>query len=279
MATCSPRAAWEIPSCHNFAGRFINFSAKVALSLALAGLCAQPRALAQCGSGYVGLNQLVAHPDLAVVFVGSVVSVEDFGAAPAQTVTFVVNRVWKGAVRERMVMYQMLPVGRRGERRLFQPGKYFLVVAHRLNAGERNALGITDNEDAFGTDACADGSYPVSILQYDAKPLAPGSAPVDRQMPPPVRGGQVVQPIRIRDVAPVYPDDARAAGVRGQLIGEVTLDKTGKVTHASVLRGLPFLDQAAIDCMMKWEFLPALFNGTPEPTIMTVVVTFPPDRR
>jgi TonB family protein len=266
-------------SCHNFAGRFINFSAKVALSLALAGLYAQPRALAQCGSGYVGLNGLVAHPYSALVFVGSVVSVTDVGAAPAQAVTFDVNRVWKGGVRERMVIYQMLPVGRGGERRLFQPGKYFLVVAHRLNAGERNALGITDNEDAFGTDACADGSYPVSILQYDAKPLAPGSAPVDRQMPPPVRGGQVVQAIRIRDVAPVYPDDARASGIRGSVIVEVRLDETGKVTHASVLRRIPFFDQAAIDCVMKWEFLPALFNGTPQATIMTVVVTFPPERR
>jgi TonB family protein len=213
-----------------------------------------------------------------MVFVGTVVSVADVDSAPAQAVTFNVNRIWKGEVRERTVIYQMLPVGRTAERRLFQPGKAFLVVAHRLSAGERKDLGIELNEDLFGTDACADGSYPVSILQYDAKSIAPGSAPVDQQEPPRVRGGRVVQPVTIRDVAPVYSAEARAAGVQGKVIVEVRIDETGTVTHASVLRGIPLLDQAAIDCVMKWEFLPALLNGSPLPMIMTVVVTFPPQR-
>jgi len=257
----------------------IQFGSKVALCLGLAGWCAEPRVFAQCPSGYVGLNGLVAHPYAALVFVGRVVSVADVGAAAAQAVTFDVNRVWKGAVKERTVIYQMLPVGRHDERRLFQPGKQFLVDAHRLSASERTTLGFDGNEDLFGTDACADGSYPVSILQYDAKSIAPGSAPVDQQEPPRVRGGRVLLPITIREVAPVYPEQARAAGVRGKVIVEVRLDETGTVTHASVLRGIPLLDQAAIDCVMKWEFLPALLNGSPLPVITTVVVTFPPERR
>ena len=248
----------------------------VAISVAMLPvcLCAEPRVLAQCGSGYVGLNLIVAHPRPALVFVGRVVSVTDVGAAPAQAVTFDVERVWKGAVRERTVIYQMLPVGRRSEHRLFQPGKQFLVVAHPLNSSDRHDLGIADSEDVFGTNACADGSYPVSILQYDAGRIGPGSAPVDQGVP--LRGPKVAQPIRVRDAAPVYPDDARAAGVRGSVILEIRLDETGKVSHASVLRGLPVLDQAAIDCVMKWEFLPVLINGTPQPFLMTVSVAFPP---
>jgi TonB family protein len=254
----------------------IKVKKNVAVSVAVvsACLCAEPRVLAQCGSGYVGLNLIVAHPRPALVFVGRVVSVTDVGAAPAQAVTFAVERVWKGAVRERTVIYQMLPVGRRSERRLFQPGKQFLVVAHPLNTSDRRDLGIADSEDVFGTNACADGSYPVSILQYDAGRIGPGSAPVDQGVP--LRGAKVAQPIRVRDVAPVYPEIARAAAARGSVILEIQLDVTGKVTHASVLRSIPFLDQAAIDCVMKWEFLPALINGTPQPFLMTVSVAFPP---
>ena len=73
----------------------------VAISVAVLSLCwfAELRVLAQCGSGYVGLNALVAHPNAAVVVVGRVVSVTDVGAAPAQAVTFNVDRVWKGAVK------------------------------------------------------------------------------------------------------------------------------------------------------------------------------------
>ena len=172
----------------------------------------------------------------------------------------------------------MLPVGRRSERRLFQPGKQFLVVAHRLNASDRRDLGIADNEDVFGTDACADGSDPVSVLRHDAGSIGPGSTPVDQ--PVPRRGfPKVAQPIKVRDAAPVYPDNARVGAVRGSVILEIQLDVTGKVTHASVLRSIPFVDQAAIDCVMKWEFLPALIDGIPQPFHMMVYVAFPPDRQ
>lgn len=39
---------------------------------------------------------------------------------------------------------------------------------------------------------------------------------------------------------------------------------------------IPLLDTAAIDNVMKWEYLPALMNGVPQPTIMTALVTFTP---
>jgi TonB family protein len=91
----------------------------------------------------------------------------------------------------------------------------------------------------------------------------------------PVRvGGAVRPPTRTRDVRPVYPEEAKAAGVQGVVIAEVMIDAQGRVEEARVLRSIPLLDQAALDALRQWEFTPTLLNGSPVPVIMTVTVQF-----
>jgi protein TonB len=62
--------------------------------------------------------------------------------------------------------------------------------------------------------------------------------------------------------------------VQGVVIIEATIDPQGLVSDARVLRGVPLLDQAAVDAVSQWEFQPTLVNGTPVPVIMTVTVNF-----
>jgi TonB family protein len=96
-------------------------------------------------------------------------------------------------------------------------------------------------------------------------------------MPPdgPVRvGGNVRQPGKIKDVAPVMPRAARQAGVFGVVIVEVTIDAQGRVSQARILRSIPLLDQAALDAVRQWEFEPTVIDGQPRPVIMTVPVPF-----
>ena len=53
--------------------------------------------------------------------------------------------------------------------------------------------------------------------------------------------------------------------------------KAGKIQEAinvSVLRGIPLLDQAAVDAVKQWVYTPTLLNGVPVPVIMTVTVNF-----
>lgn len=91
----------------------------------------------------------------------------------------------------------------------------------------------------------------------------------------PIRiGGAIKPPIKRRDVRPVYPGDAMAGAVQGVVIAEVTIDTEGKVSNARILRGVPLLDQAALDAVRQWEYEPTLLNGVPVPVIMTVTVTF-----
>jgi TonB family protein len=91
----------------------------------------------------------------------------------------------------------------------------------------------------------------------------------------PVRvGGDILEPRKIRDVRPVYPDIARAASVQGIVIIEVTIDEFGTVGDARVLRSVPLLDEAALDAVRQWAFQPTLLNGVPTPVVMTVTVNF-----
>jgi protein TonB len=91
----------------------------------------------------------------------------------------------------------------------------------------------------------------------------------------PVRvGGNIKPPVKLKDVPPIYPADAQASKVQGVVIIEATIDTNGFVSSARVLRGMPMLDQAALEAVNQWQFQPTLLNGMPVPVIMTVTVNF-----
>jgi TonB family protein len=81
---------------------------------------------------------------------------------------------------------------------------------------------------------------------------------------------------KIRDVAPVYPDQARKANISGNVILEITVGVDGSVTNPRVLRSIPMLDDAALTAVRQWQYQPVLMNGVPVPVIMTVVVPVVP---
>jgi protein TonB len=87
-------------------------------------------------------------------------------------------------------------------------------------------------------------------------------------------GGDIRAPRKVVDVSPVYPDLAVKAGVEGVVIIEATLEANGRVANATVLRGNPLLDEAALAAVRKWVYTPTLLGGVPTPIVMTVTVRF-----
>ena len=69
-------------------------------------------------------------------------------------------------------------------------------------------------------------------------------------------GGDVRAPRPVRHVDAVYPEEARAAGVSGVVIIEVTVGTDGSVAVARVVRSIPLLDQAALDAVYQWDTCP-----------------------
>jgi protein TonB len=73
---------------------------------------------------------------------------------------------------------------------------------------------------------------------------------------------------------PAYPPMARAAGVEGTVIVEVTVSESGSVISAKALSGHPLLRDAAVAAARNWRFTPTLLSGTPVKVIGTIAFNF-----
>jgi protein TonB len=116
-------------------------------------------------------------------------------------------------------------------------------------------------------------SWALVVVLVAALPAAPVTASASPQQRLRV-GGAVKAPKKIKDVAPVYPEDARAAKAEGVVVIETVIATDGTVHEATVLRGVPQLDKAALDAVVQWRYTPTLLNGEPVELVMTVTITF-----
>ena len=64
------------------------------------------------------------------------------------------------------------------------------------------------------------------------------------------------KPKKIKSVAPVYPDLAQKAGVTGQVVVKVLIDKQGNIEKAEILKSVPMLDEAALAAAWQLKFTP-----------------------
>jgi len=110
-----------------------------------------------------------------------------------------------------------------------------------------------------------------------------GPTTLDLTKPPPVsREGTTPkfvvheeEPIPIKKVSPKYPDFARNAGIEGEVIIRAEVFEDGSVGAVEVVKSLQSgpggLDEAAIEAVKQWTFIPAKNQGKP----VAVWVTFP----
>jgi len=122
------------------------------------------------------------------------------------------------------------------------------------------------------TPACA-ALAKTTAVQPPPPPVEPvDNAPGDQ---PTVRvGGTIPFPAKIKDTPPIYPEDARRAGVQGVVIMEAVIDRRGAVIRTKILRSIPMLDAAAQATVRQWRFAPTIVKGAPTAVIMTLTVNF-----
>jgi TonB family protein len=108
---------------------------------------------------------------------------------------------------------------------------------------------------------------PLPTEQWVAS-IVPGKRPLK------VGAGGIAAPKKIKDVAPAYPADAESARVQGPVVCEIVIDQDGNVMAARVVQSLPMLDQAALDAVKQWKYMPTLMNGVPTPVFATITVNF-----
>jgi TonB family protein len=88
---------------------------------------------------------------------------------------------------------------------------------------------------------------------------------------------EVQEPEVIHKVDPAYPDEARRAGLQGEVVVEVIIDEEGLVEEAKVVAAVedaPVLGKAAVDAIRQWKFTPAEIDGAAVKVISTISVRF-----
>jgi protein TonB len=79
----------------------------------------------------------------------------------------------------------------------------------------------------------------------------------------PAMGGQLQPPQIQTSVPPVYPQNARALKLQGDVELDALVDETGRVTETKIISGPQPLIAAARDAVQKWKYKPAQLNGKP----------------
>ena len=121
----------------------------------------------------------------------------------------------------------------------------------------------------------------IGSLSEQVNVQAPAPVAVSPPAPPavnvgtPIRvGGSIQPPRKIQDVKPVYPADANAAGLEGDIHIEAVITREGNVASARVVQGVPLLNAAALEAVRQWRYTPTTLNGVPTEVSMTVRVSF-----
>jgi len=73
---------------------------------------------------------------------------------------------------------------------------------------------------------------------------------------------------------PIYPPDARKAGISGMVVLQAAIGADGLVKNIAVVSGPSALQQAAIDAVKTWRYRPYLLNGQAVEVKTTVNVIF-----
>ena len=115
---------------------------------------------------------------------------------------------------------------------------------------------------------------PPALAGNNAPPMPDGFREAVERLHPLRVGGNIQTPMKTHDVKPIYPLEARDAGVQGVIIIEALLNAEGRVEDARILKSIPMLDAAALEAVRQWEYMPTLLNGQPVPFMVTVTVNF-----
>jgi TonB family protein len=116
------------------------------------------------------------------------------------------------------------------------------------------------------------------LIQYFAPEQVrfASAIPQATNAPTRIRVGENVQAANlIRKTEPQYPEEARNAGITGEVRVSVIIGRDGRIQTVQLISGNPRLLEAAIQAIEMWEYIPTLLNGSPVEVETTATVAFP----
>ena len=89
-------------------------------------------------------------------------------------------------------------------------------------------------------------------------------------------GGRSLESLVVERVAPDWPPEP-GMNVAGNVVMQIALDSSGKLTSARAVSGHPLKRAAALSAVRRWTFRPMLKGGRPRAVTGYVTVHFPSD--
>lgn len=88
-------------------------------------------------------------------------------------------------------------------------------------------------------------------------------------------GSGIEPPVLLREVKPLYTEEARKRALEGDVMLEIVVRQDGSVGNVRITRTLGGgLDQKAVDAVRQWRFGPARRRGAPVDVVVEVSVEF-----
>jgi len=128
----------------------------------------------------------------------------------------------------------------------------------------KNSPQSGDADPSLGTSMPTPGAESLSSLSANTKqPVAPVEV-----------GGDVKAARLVKSVPPLYPAVARTQRIAGNVSIDAIVETDGNVSTMKVLSGPAILHRAALDAVKQWHYEPAMLNGKPTASHLTVTVQF-----
>jgi TonB family protein len=127
--------------------------------------------------------------------------------------------------------------------------------------------------------ACGNNPFYESPAQSNSSQTAPRKDPAAPTILPGHSGSirrAVCRHEAIKVVQPVYPLEAKKAGINGDVVVEIKIDEKGRVESARALSGPDALKEAAVEASKKWKFRVTRIGGKPVRIVCALSFSFPP---
>jgi TonB family protein len=118
----------------------------------------------------------------------------------------------------------------------------------------------------------ADASGPNPVVKVLTPPFV---EPIQAEAgPTPHVGASVLAGNRDVYVAPIYPPEAKAAGIQGSVVLHAVIGKDGKIASLKLVSGPRELTKSAWAAVIQWGYKPYLLNGQPTAVDTTITVNY-----
>jgi protein TonB len=124
--------------------------------------------------------------------------------------------------------------------------------SHSRIAQQTTTQTVQESAPSFAGDT-SNTQAPLSSLARPVTSAAPSAAAIEQSQ---------LEPLQVLKTGPlVYPAIAKARGITGAVVVQVTVGKDGKPSNPRFISGPPIFKDAAFQAVMGYQFKPAKLNG------------------